>query len=175
MLRPHGEPPSWRRQQPHQSAASRNTAPSHAKSHSLILCLRKSNRHSKMLRRLRILDFLESYHLQKESLPSKPKVSFASNLQSRHPSSYPHLWPSSSPATQATSNAAKTHAPISNLFILNPFSWACACLATRKSHPPSSRRTSPPAASSPLSRAAASASPPAFLSSRVPYDFLSAA
>ena len=69
--------------------------------HITILCLKKKVRYSKMLRRLRIMDVLESYHfqndLQKGSSPLGNKVSFASPLQSRHPSSYPHLWPNSSP------------------------------------------------------------------------------
>ena len=122
--------------------------------HITILCLKKKIRYSKMLRRLRIMDVLESYHFQNDlQKGSPPNVSFASPLQSRHPSSYPHLWPNSSPATKtpnaATSNAAKTHAPINNLFILNPFFWISTRLETRKNHRPSSRRTSPPAASSP--------------------------
>ena len=130
---------------------------------------------SKKLRRLRITEFVEPCHFQKESPCFGYSDSFASNLQSRHPSSYPLLWPSSSPATKtmnaATSNAAKTHAPINNFFILNPFFRTCARFATRKNHRPSSRRTSSPAASSPPSRAAASASPSVFCFSQVPQSF----
>ena len=133
--------------------------------------------HSKKLRRLRMTEFVESCHFQNVLSLTGYTVCFASNLQSRHPSSYPLLWPSSSPATKtmnaATSNAAKTHAPINNFFILNPFFRTCARFATRKNHRPSSRRTSSPVVSSPPSRAAASASPPTFLSSQVPWHHLS--
>ena len=79
--------------------------------------------YSKKLRRLRITEFVEPCHFQKTSSLTGCTVSFASNLQSRHPSSYPLLWPSSSPATNAArATTAKAQNQINKRLISPPLS-----------------------------------------------------